>query len=72
MPCACKLSYSFHLLLLLPARKLSYSVICRCSLDLQVREMQKTVRDGRTGHESMTIQRGMGEKVRQAVLCDSS
>jgi hypothetical protein len=30
---------------------------------MQVREMQKTVRDGRTGVESMTIQRGIGDRV---------
>jgi hypothetical protein len=28
----------------------------------QVRETQKTIRDGRTGTESMTIARGMGEQ----------
>lgn len=33
-----------------------------CSL--QVRETQKTIRDGRTGMESMTIARGLGEQVR--------
>jgi hypothetical protein len=29
----------------------------------QVRETQKTIRDGRTGAESMTIARGMGQQV---------
>jgi hypothetical protein len=31
---------------------------------VQVRETQKTIRDGRTNMESMTIARGMGEQVR--------
>jgi hypothetical protein len=30
---------------------------------VQVRETQKTVRDGRTGVESMTLQRGIGDRV---------
>lgn len=32
--------------------------------NLQVRETQKTIRDSRTGTESMTIARGMGEQER--------
>lgn len=46
----------------------SSSYICVCHTPesaAQVRETQKTIRDGRTGMESMTIARGMGEQVRQ-------
>lgn len=34
-----------------------------CSHASQVRESQQTIRDGRTGHESMTIARGIGDRV---------
>ena len=36
---------------------------CLCIICVQVRETQKTVRDGRTGTESMTLARGLGEQV---------
>ncbi len=35
-----------------------YMCVCVC----QVREVQRTVRDGRTGQQSMTITRGLGDK----------
>jgi hypothetical protein len=34
----------------------------------QVRETQSTVRDGRTGQQSITISRGLKDKVRAAAL----
>jgi hypothetical protein len=38
-------------------------------LYVQVRETQATVRDGRTGYESMTIQRGIGDRVSFVSFC---
>ena len=44
--------------------------LCLCprnniqSLYSQVKEMQKSIRDGRTGHESIAVSRSLGDKVR--------
>ena len=58
----CGSSHSALLTLLLPA----CAPNTRVHSPTQVHETQKTIRDGRTGMESMTIARGLGEQVRAA------
>lgn len=46
------------------------SATCACwCVVRQVRESHSTVRDGRTGQQTVTISRGLGDKVRSSGVC---